>query len=989
MGSDRKTPRRYLTMRTPTPPTGDVRPASTRFPELLAAADWSIASTGRRLAVAKLRSDKHSFEITDPPDEISQPPRLLERLAAQKQADGTALVGFDFPIGLPRQYAVANDIKGFRAGLELFESAPGWQHFYEPSDYPSSHQPFAPKSSRSRLKRGELARALGLSAESDLLRLCDRRTATRYQAESVFYLRFAKQVGRSAIQGWRDVIGPARSQVRLWPFDGDLNALLSKPGFVIAEIYPAETVTQLALLLGPGTGKSKRRKEDRAEACATLLARAELSEISMSSVVERLLESGCDSEHDFDALVSLLGMIQIVQRARGNDAPTDESVRTTEGWILGQDPNPYVPPTALRAHISRTEPSLGHRVPFVLRRVWCGPRDDQHLIDLAHPTGDGKGAINVICGPNNSGKSFLLDQIYRILKRKKQRGVINVESIPKLQPRILFLGKTWTDKDKIGIVNLDQTARALSVGGQHGDYLRSGLRFLLRQMRPHLSPDLREGLEERIIKAGVRKTIESAFVVDQQVYACDGADALVTRLQRALGANLYFRCIKRDKAAYAWQFEFVLVYGNGTTLPYEMWSDGQRALFYVLVSLEYFGPELVLYDEAENHLHPAFMSDILEELRARPVQSIITTHHPHLIFSRFADRVYYIETDRPKPFPTPPPQLSFSAQYVDFERRVEELRGGFEKISSSYKLFAHQDVQLLAQAEYVQTRSTLILIQALSHIYSYPPVSASARPLPDTQTQQLAARIQAFAAPRDNRRIEVLDLGAGLGRQVAELAKLSKWQLGAEIEWTCYEGMDASRKKLEQQFAAVEHVHIVDNLSALSEGKFDFCILANVLHELTPPEFAHYVAAADRLSRRGAGGLVVLELFPLLHPESHAVPYPAPILQEILDKAGFFVDVAQLSLTQSGTTAYCLLAKRRSTPGIIEDAVVRSSVEEAWQKLLELSLSAYAARSTPVDLGGYQALLSNLTTIASITSWRAGKWPPTWSEIQSKTTRET
>jgi hypothetical protein len=192
----------------------------------------------------------------------------------------------------------------------------------------------------------------------------------------------------------------------------------------------------------------------------------------------------------------------------------------------------------------------------------------------------------------------------------------------------------------------------------------------------------------------------------------------VTRLQLALGANLHFRCIKRDKAAYARQFEFVLVCGHGTTLPYEMWSDAQRALFYVLVSLEHFGPEIVLYDEAENHPHPAFMSYILEELRARPVQSIITTHHPHLIFSRFADRVYYIETDRPKPSPTPPPQFSFSAQYVDFERRVEELRGSFEKISNSYKLFTHQDVQLLAQAEYVQTRSTLILIQTLSHIHS-------------------------------------------------------------------------------------------------------------------------------------------------------------------------------------------------------------------------------------------------------------------------------
>jgi len=60
---------------------------------------------------------------------------------------------------------------------------------------------------------------------------------------------------------------------------------------------------------------------------------------------------------------------------------------------------------------------------------------------------------------------------------------------------------------------------------------------------------------------------------------------------------------------------------------------------------------------------------------------------------------------------------------------------------------------------------------------------------------------------------------------------------------------------------------------------------------------------------------------------------------------------------------------------------IQAAVEQAWEQLLDLSLSAYALRSTPEHLAGYQALLSHMTSIASITSWKAGKWLPVWSAL--------
>jgi energy-coupling factor transporter ATP-binding protein EcfA2 len=943
-----------------------------RLPDIIIAIDWSSQPSARSLTQVKLSLDSGSYEVDETPQVVLSPKTLINHFKAQTAVGAVVLVGFDFPIGLPRAYAVNLQLRNFRAALEEFDKNLAWSQFYVPTDHPTPHQPFSPSNPTSRLKRAELASAIGLTSDGDLLRLCDRRTATRYQAESVFYLRFAKQVGRSAIEGWQEIISPMRREVRIWPFDAPLAKLLLEPGLVITEIYPAEATTQLGLPLGPGTGKSKRRREDRARCREILQAAAESSNIVLSQTVRQTIDGGFESEHHFDSFVALLSMVQVVQGKLPCDLPDDESVQSIEGWILGQDPHLYLPPTAVRAHIRMKPTARPFRPSYRMHRVWCGSDESKHLIELAYPKEDGKGAINVLCGPNNSGKSFSLDQIYRIIKRKKHRGVIRVEPAAKLQPRVLFFGKAWNDKEKIGIVNLDQTAKGLSVAGQHGDYLRSGLSFLLRQMAPHLPGMSAQDLMQRVIEPEVRETIAAAFEIQSEVYLCDEDDPLVQRLQRALGGTLYFRCLKRDKKAFAWQFEFDLVYGNGTTLPYEMWSDGQRALFYVLVSLEHFRPEIVLYDEAENHLHPAFMSEILEHLRSLPIQSLIVTHHPHLVFSRFADKVFYIETDHPKPHAIPPKHLPFTAQYFDFDRRIGQLRGNFEKIASSYRLFSHQDAQLLAQAEYVKNRSSLILASALGALFSYPPIPESKRPLPDTQSQQLADRIRNFAGLHDHKTVEILDLGAGLGRQVRELAKLSDYQLHSDLSWTCFEPIPTNFALLQERFNGTP-VRVCPNLAELRKQKFHFSVLANVLHELTPPEFAAYLRAADEHTSN-KGGILVLELFPLLHPEGYAVPYPPTKLQEILDKAGYSVDIAQVSLPQSATTAYCLMARRRGPS--IRWTKIPAIIQSAWQSLVDGALSAYSTRAVSDDMAGYQRLLSQLALVTSVTSWRTGRWLP-------------
>jgi SAM-dependent methyltransferase len=303
-----------------------------------------------------------------------------------------------------------------------------------------------------------------------------------------------------------------------------------------------------------------------------------------------------------------------------------------------------------------------------------------------------------------------------------------------------------------------------------------------------------------------------------------------------------------------------------------------------------------------------------------------------------------------------------------------QLEDDFERISSAYKLFAHQDDQLLRQSGYVRDRATLILVKALSSLFSHPPVREAQGALPDTQTQQLAQHIRDFAKVGEQQSIKILDLGAGVGRQIAEMHKLSEWQIGAGINWTCYEPFESSRREIRARFARTPGVTVVEDISDL-RGGFDFCVLANVLHELTPPEFANFIAMAADHTSHGQGGLVVLEIYPLLHPEGYAVPYDPTTLLDILEKCGFLVDVAQISLARSSTIAYCILAQKQAGVDVSRDDIQRN-VEEAWEQILKRSLSAYAVHHSPTDLQAYQKVLSHLTTIASITSWKARKWLP-------------
>jgi hypothetical protein len=293
-------------------------------------ADWSISPRKRWAAVADRLDDGWRVAAPFP---VGNTNAFLAVLIAGTRP---TLVGFDFPIGLPQFYGEATGLSGFLSALAAFGTTP-WSRFYEVAETPddiSIHRPFCPRQATKGVKRSNLLGALGSNSIEQLLRRCDQQTAIRRAACSLFWTLGPNQVGKAAIAGWREILGPARQLgARIWPFEGSLAALVNSP-VVIAETYPAEAYAHIGVRFC--RGRSKARQQDRIEAANRLEARSASNKITIDEELSRQIKNGFGSNREgedaFDAAIGLFGMIEVADQRRLEGST--EGV--WEGWILGQ-----------------------------------------------------------------------------------------------------------------------------------------------------------------------------------------------------------------------------------------------------------------------------------------------------------------------------------------------------------------------------------------------------------------------------------------------------------------------------------------------------------------------------------------------------------------------------------------------------------------------------------------------------------------------------
>ena len=264
----------------------------------LVAADWSKHAEKRWYCVATPRGEGHDVDGPCPVGDDF----------LRQWADRPTLIGVDFAIGLPREYCDRAGLAGFLQALPTFDDA-----FFTVTDAPSLRQPFYPRSTT-----GTRARRQQVTGEPR------RRCYALVNACAIFWTLRAEQVGRATIHGWQTLLQPRAPQWRLWPFDGDRDAL----PFAIADCYPRLGYNEV---LARRFTKSSR--DARAAQAPVIRAYAGQHHLRISQHLQTHIDNGFETDDPFDACLAVLGMTAWTHRPV--PAPQSTAVRRYEGWILG------------------------------------------------------------------------------------------------------------------------------------------------------------------------------------------------------------------------------------------------------------------------------------------------------------------------------------------------------------------------------------------------------------------------------------------------------------------------------------------------------------------------------------------------------------------------------------------------------------------------------------------------------------------------------
>ena len=296
--------------------------------------DWSVHGKKRWSAIAHHTKNGWRIEAIELFAEISD---LLSG-----PLDRSILAGFDFPIGLPGFWYEAAGIPDFVSFIDKVRSGELPQ-FFMVSDAASEisfSRPFYPNSAgkKNEKKKQDLLSQLNLSMSSQLLRQCEKAHGNRNDASPLFWTIGAKQVGKAALSGWKEVIFPLHEKGALiWPFQ-TLQLTEKSKKLVLLETYPAQYYDFFEPRLMKG--RSKRRQNDRVIAGSKILSWLNTRNVLVLPSLETRIKDGFglseDGEDPFDALVGLCGMLDVVLGNRSSSPRLSPLHLGQEGWIFGQ-----------------------------------------------------------------------------------------------------------------------------------------------------------------------------------------------------------------------------------------------------------------------------------------------------------------------------------------------------------------------------------------------------------------------------------------------------------------------------------------------------------------------------------------------------------------------------------------------------------------------------------------------------------------------------
>jgi hypothetical protein len=309
---------------------------------LILHADWSIDSKKRVACSAHLQ--ENGYYRIYAPELVSDISALFRRIRNRIGDHDCAVVGFDFPIGLPLRYAQLSGIDDFLEQLPRFGKG-DWFDFYNVAEIPneiSIHRPFYPSTPGSS-QQDHLIKAIGVANANELRRICEKRTSNRRAASPLFWTLGPQQVGKAAIIGWRDMLAPglvdASLNLSIWPFSGKFEDQC-KNRIVVVETYPAEFYTHFGITFGKYMGGGKRQRQARARWAPVIRKWAIENQIELDAALSVQMDEGFSStsfdDDGFDAFIGVIGMLNVIVGNRSPGAPESQVINNIEGWIFGQ-----------------------------------------------------------------------------------------------------------------------------------------------------------------------------------------------------------------------------------------------------------------------------------------------------------------------------------------------------------------------------------------------------------------------------------------------------------------------------------------------------------------------------------------------------------------------------------------------------------------------------------------------------------------------------
>lgn len=591
----------------------------------------------------------------------------------------------------------------------------------------------------------------------------------------------------------------------------------------------------------------------------------------------------------------------------------------------------------------------------------------ENPLSFPPPHANGLGSVTVFCGPNGSGKSYLIRALRDLIAGKTLGTHLDghgwsletTEGAPltALRPKHHKAQMTSLGAMSMAVVTKkqqpsdDEVRLKVDVFGQ-----------LLRALDPAVTPKQTDFAKMDVDRwrddIDYRRQLLELFPVDEaQVYFVRGDCAEVLQIfQQEFEARLGFRHAPgRFEAVLAWPFDM--------TAPYDNWSDGQKSLFTILMSVTSLKPDVYIFDEIENFFHPLLISRALELLKTYVKQIVLTSHHPHLIFGRAVDCVYYVELGE-LATPLYASKIAKTAMQPAPPRRITRLSSNLEKLANAYRLFDMRDAALLASANYIEDAIDLKLNAGVRHMFECRAVPAKQGAYVDRQTEEIANVIAGFAPSP----AVVLDWGAGLARTAAELEKGSGALRAQDLTWLLYEPVPDQCAKLEQAaHLARLNATVLSTRQDLAGRAAGVALLTNVLHALDPRQWAEAIEDCHNAVRGSENGIVVItELYPLLTPERFAAPAPHDLVEDLFSALGFSVHVRLLNIHNA--SAYCLVASKPPT-ALPATAELIGLVEDQWRKLQRRLLRAYDGAPRTRSAADRAELLNAAFGVTRIASW--------------------